>query len=194
MQQMMRTTDVSALLPNVLELLVLNPGDGVRYRVASSLIRADPATRFFAIAREDEALVGDIFTLEPEVPFVAYIERMAEFHDLELLWAGWRVFLYLCGRADQEPPGDLPHWRSDWYASLAALPIVTYQLMDGAASRIVTIQRISPVLFTATSFDAQGWRCEAVAPCADLPTILERVQDWLQGHRYDVPMLVDTAN
>ena len=181
MQQVMRTTDVSALLPNVLEPLVLNPGDGVRYRIASSLIRADPATRFFAIAREDEALIGDIFALEPEVSFVAYIERLAEWHDLELLWTGWRVFLYLCGRPDQEPPADLPRWRSDWYAPLTTLPIAVYQLVDDDGIRIVTIQHASPTAFTATIVDAQGRRCGAVAPCTSVAAALECSQLGLVG-------------
>ena len=148
MQQMMRTTDVSALLPNVLEPLVLNPGDGVRYRIASSLIRADPATRFFAIARDDEALIGDIFALEPEVSFVAYIERLA----------------------------DLPRWRSDWYAPLTTLPIAVYQLVDDDGVRIVTIQHASPTAFTATIVDAQGRRCGAVAPCTSVAAALECAQ------------------
>ncbi len=119
MQQLL-TTDISALLPTALEPVLFRPGDGASYRIASSLIRANPPTRFFAIARDDEALLGDIFTLEPEVPFVSYIERLAGGHDLELLWAGWRVFLYLCGRPDQEPPEDLPRWRGDWCASSPA--------------------------------------------------------------------------
>jgi hypothetical protein len=127
MPQTTHTVDLGVFLPNILEPLVLDPGDGVRYCVASSLIRTDPATRFFAIAREGEPLIGDLFVLEPEVSFVAYIERLAEWHDLELLWAGWRMFLYLSGRPDQEPPPDLPRWRGDWYAPLAALPIAAYQ-------------------------------------------------------------------
>ena len=177
-QQQLPTTN-SALLPTVLEPLVFYPGDGASYQIASSLIRAEPATRFFAIAREGEALIGDIFTLEPEVPFVAYIERMAEFHDLELLWAGWRAFLYLCGRPDQEPPLDLPRWRGDWCAALAALPIATYSVSGADGSATITVRRAGSKAFSATIADAAGRVCGEVLGCSSaLAALKSAEQSW----------------
>ena len=42
------TSGVSTLLAMGLEPVVLIPGDGACYRVASSVVRSDPITRFFA--------------------------------------------------------------------------------------------------------------------------------------------------
>ena len=177
--QQLPTTNISTLLPTALEPVGFCPGDGQSYRIASSLIRVDPSTRFFAIAREGEALIGDIFTLEPEVPFVAYIERMAEFHDLELLWAGWRAFLYLCGRPDQEPPLDLPRWRGDWCAALAALPIATYSVSGADGSATITVRRAGPKAFSATIADAAGRVCSEVLGCSSaLAALKSAEQSW----------------
>lgn len=181
MQQQLPTTNTSALLPMVLEPLVFCPGHGQSYRIAGSLIRAEPPTRFFAFARKGEALIGDIFTLEPEVPFVAYIERMAEWHDLELLWAGWRVFLYLCGRPDQEPPLDLPRWRGDWYTALAALPIATYSVSGADGSATITVRRAGPKAFSATIADAAGRVCGEVLGCSSAAIALHEAQRCLIG-------------
>ena len=179
--QQLPTTNISALLPTALEPVGFYPGDGQSYRIASSLIRAEPPTRFFAIAREGEALIGDVFTLEPELPFVAYIERMAEFHDLELLWAGWRVFLYLCGRPDQEPPEDLPRWRGDWCAALTTLPIATYYVSGTYGSATITVRRAGPKAFSALITDTAGRVCGEILSCSSAASALHEAQRCLIG-------------
>ena len=182
MQQQL-PTNISGLLPTVLEPLVFRPGDGASYRIASSLIRANPPTRFFAIARDDEALLGDIFTLEPEVPFVSYIERLARGHDLELLWAGWRVFLYLCGRPDQEAPPYLPRWHGDWHTALAVLPIATYQVSGSYGNATITIQRAGPTAFSALIADTIGRRRGEVLGCTSTLVALESAEEWIKEER-----------
>ena len=180
-EQMILATSSTTLLPTVLEPVIMTPGDGARYQIVSSLVRSEPITRFFAIARGDDAVMGDMFVLEPEIPFVTYIDRMAEWHDLELLWAGWRAFLFLCGRPNHEAPWDLPRWRSDWYAPLTTVPNATYQMSGAHGSAHITIRRASPKAFSAHLADTAGRPLAEVLGCASVEAALDSAQGWLKG-------------
>lgn len=168
------------LQTQVLESLLLSPADGVTYRVASAMISSEPALRFFAIAPGPlEVLTGDIFA--PTIPFVEYIERMGAWHDLELLWAGWRVFLFLCGRDDELPPGDLQPWRDDWFVPLERHPLATYLVATDQGDTTITLRRSGPQHFTASVVDAQGRPCGELLSRVSAAATLEAVRSALLG-------------
>jgi hypothetical protein len=94
----------------------------VIYRVVTWIVqRSDGPSRFLAIARLGTPFTGAFIPLTPAWTFVDYVELFgaSQDMDLELLWASWRVLLYLAGRDDQTPPSDLPAWRSDWHVELS---------------------------------------------------------------------------
>jgi hypothetical protein len=108
------------------------PHDGITYRVITWFVwRANGPSRFFAIARLGMPLTGAFVPLTDKLAFVDYVELFgaSQDMDLELLWAGWRVLLYLAGRDDQAPPGDLPGWRPDWYLELNVIPQASYLIV-----------------------------------------------------------------
>jgi hypothetical protein len=136
-----------------------SPYDGTIYWVVTWVVRqqSGPA-RFFAIARYGAPLTGDFVPLTQELTFHDYVEQfgVSQDLDLELLWAGWRALLYLCGREDQAPPADLPRWRADWYAELSLLPQATYLVVTSRDRYTVTLHRSGPRAFTATVVDSAG--------------------------------------
>ena len=104
---------------------MFTPCEGVTYRVVTWVVRRwDGPAQFFAIARLGAPLIGAFVPLASNWAFVDYVELfgVSQDMDLELLWAGWRVLLYLQGRDDQGPAGNFPAWCSDWYTELKGLP------------------------------------------------------------------------
>ncbi len=135
------------------------PRDGATYRVVAWVVRrSDGPARFFAIARVGAPLTGAFVPLTHELAFVDYVELfgVSQDMDLELLWASWRALLYLAGRDDQPPPGDLPAWRPDWYLELSAIPQASYLIVTAQDQYVVTLHRTGPRSFTAAVTDSAG--------------------------------------
>ena len=178
-----RSAPARTLIPVLLEPIVLAPGDGARYCVTTALVSADPPTRFFGVGQSGDVLLGELFVLTPEVPFVAYVDRFAAWHDLALLWAGWRIFCYLCGRPDPAPPSDLPRWRADWFAPLAALPIAAYQVGD----RTIFVRRSGPRAYAATIADRTGRVCGAADGSVSVAAAVEAAERRMQDDAAMIP-------
>jgi hypothetical protein len=105
--------------------MTFRPYDGAAYRIITWVgWQSEAPSRFFAIARVGAPLTGAFVPLICEWAFIDYVELfgVSQDMDLDLLWAGWRVLLYLGGRDDQAPPSDLPIWRPGWQAELMMLP------------------------------------------------------------------------
>lgn len=135
------------------------PRDGTSYRVVTWVVRrSEGPARFFAIARSGAPLTGAFVPLTHDLAFVDYVELFgaSQDMDLELLWASWRALLYLAGRDDQAPPGDLPAWRLDWYLELSVIPQASYLIVTAQDQYIVSLHRTGPRTFTAAVTDSAG--------------------------------------